>query len=103
LAGELQFAKVQFYFRANINNKEETLALISLYSEPDKILLEQSYGTIWSCNYQDMNNLRIVDVSSILSVVALIPRNREGNVFVAEKLGLDVAYLGDAIEGTADM
>jgi hypothetical protein len=38
-------------------------------------------------------------VKSILSVVAMVPLNAlEEHIFVVEKLGLDVVYLGGGVE-----
>ena len=76
--------------------------MVSLYSPPDQELIKQSYGTLISCRYQGDGSMRIIPIGSILSVVGMIPhpkssprakRNLEGNVYVAEKLGLDMNLL----------
>lgn len=78
-----------------------TVALVSLYSAPDKQLLELSHQTVWSCTNQGEVGLRVVDVTDIQAVIAVIPHRptlpsgaTEDRVFVVEKTGLDVSYTG---------
>ena len=100
LAGELSFAKVYFYLRLNIGQEEKTLALVSVYSPPDRELLEASYFTLWSCRYQGNMALKVVDVKTIVGVVAMVLHGENftgdttGRFFVVEKPGLDVAHMG---------
>ena len=73
-----------------------TLALVSLFSERDEDLFQASHCTVWSCQYQGCDRLLVVDVKSIISVVAMVPYHQEQHVLqyvLVEKLGLDVAYL----------
>jgi hypothetical protein len=108
LDDSIEFAEVQFFFRARIEEEDKTLALVSLYSEPDAELLEESYNTVWSCKYQGDDKLEVVDAKSISSVVAMVPLpidDNEGSssgddrdsddisYFVVEKLGLDVSSM----------
>lgn len=48
------------------------------------------------CHHQGDAGLRVVNVKSIASVVAMVPLGPadENQFFVAEKLGLDVAHMG---------
>ncbi|KII83655.1 hypothetical protein PLICRDRAFT_32845 [Plicaturopsis crispa FD-325 SS-3] len=103
--GALRFGEVQFYMClpvacGNRSTNTRTVALISLYSTPDTGLLAQSFNTLYSCQHQGDTALVVVDVQSIVSVVAMVPHRPvlqsgrvEDRYFVAEKPGLDVAYL----------
>ncbi|KAG1759926.1 hypothetical protein EDD22DRAFT_955429 [Suillus occidentalis] len=78
-----------------------TVALVSLYSVPDKQLLELSHQTVWSCTNQDEVGLCVVDVTNIQAVITVIPHwptlpsgATEHQVFVVEKTGLNVSYTG---------
>ncbi|KAH7903124.1 hypothetical protein BJ138DRAFT_1138786 [Hygrophoropsis aurantiaca] len=81
----------------------KTLALVSLYSPPNLRLLEESCHTLYTCEYQGDRALCIVDTVAIKSVVAMIPHALPDNpeqlrFFLVEKPGLDVAYMGGAME-----
>lgn len=74
---------------------------MSVYSPPDKELLEASHFTLWSCIYQGDMALKVVDAKTIVGVVAMVPHSSEnyigdttGRFFVVEKPGLDVAHMG---------
>jgi hypothetical protein len=56
------------------------------------------------CHHQGDAGLRVVDVKSIASVVAMVPFGSadEHRYFVAEKLGLDVAHMGGLDEDLTD-
>jgi hypothetical protein len=83
---------VLYYLRTD---RENTIALISLYSTPDAALLQASHHTLWSCAYQGDAALRAVDVKAIVGVAAMVPLpGVEGRYFVVEKPGLDVAHMG---------
>ena len=99
---EDRFAEVQFFFRLEVQQKLETFALVSLFTRPDDKLLKLSYGTLLSCTYQGERSLRVIPVTSIASVVGMLPHPKTtpaGHVhptlsfFVAEKLGLDMCLL----------
>lgn len=83
--------------------------MVSLYGPPNQNLLNQSYQAVYSCAYRGQENLTVVDVKLIESVVAVIPHELsinqisdpnmrsqvQGKVFVVEKLGLDVMLLAE--------
>jgi hypothetical protein len=77
-----------------------TLAMISVYSEPNPDLLTVSHGTFASCQYFGDNALIVVDVLCLESVVAMVPHNpphskdSELHFFLVERPGLDIANLG---------
>ncbi|KAG2109538.1 hypothetical protein DEU56DRAFT_749953 [Suillus clintonianus] len=106
--GTTCYGEVQYFTQLAIRNdgpqaawRFRTVALVSLYSAPDKQLLELSHQTVWSCTNQGEVGLRVVDVTDIQAVVAVIPHRptlpsgvTEDRVFVVEKTGLDVSYTG---------
>jgi hypothetical protein len=82
-----------------VENDEEnmealTYAVISQYSPPDVDVLEDSYHTLWVCSYTGDQNLKVIPMSTIISVISMQPLPRkEGDAenlwFVVEKSGLD--------------
>jgi len=67
---------------------------MSLYSPPNKHLIEVSCGTLVVCRHQE-NMFTVMDVKLILSVVAMVPfpyliDGRNDQYFMVEKFGLDV-------------
>jgi hypothetical protein len=76
------------------------LALVSVFSKPESPLFEDSSGTVIACQYRGCDAYRVVKVTSIISVVSMVPIQREGvqKFFLGEKLGLDIAYLAGISE-----
>lgn len=105
---QAQFGEVQYYFRCRIQANISTLAVISVYSEPDPNLFKESAGTIVACQYLGDSSLIVVDFASIISVVGMVPHDFTGlNVdedwrFVVEKPGLDILRLGGAYSDDLD-
>ncbi len=99
---ETRFGEVQYYFRCKIQAHVFTLAVISVYSEPDLALLKESAGTVVACRYRGDLSLVVIDFTSIVSVVGMVPHNfpgldvEEDWRYVVEKPGLDVLELGGA-------
>ena len=103
----VRFAQVYYYFQALVKEIETTLALVSLYSLPHEELLEYSHRTLLSCVYEGDAHLQVIDIKSIMSVVAMVPHNpfpgdSLDRFFVVEKPGLDVACLGGVVEVAPD-
>lgn len=99
----VRFAQVYYYFQVLINETETTLAVVSLYSLPHEELLEYSHHTLLSCVYEGDAHLQVIDIKSIMSVVAMVPHHPFpedllDRYFVVEKPGLDVACLGGVVE-----
>jgi len=64
---------------------------VSLYSLPNKHLLQLTNDTLIVCGYQGDQSLAVIRVKSILSVVAMIPfPHFISTRFMVEKIGLDV-------------
>lgn len=79
---------------------------MSTYSVPDQYLLEHSHSTLLVCRYQS-EALVVIDVKSILSVVAMVPfpfivGGRDNQYFVIEKFGLDVVEVDDNVDDEQD-
>jgi hypothetical protein len=99
----VRFAQVYYYFQVLIRETETTLALVSLYSLPHNELFENSHHTLLSCVYEGDAHLHVIDIKSIMSVVAMVPHHPfpgddQDRYFVVEKPGLDVARLGGVVE-----
>jgi len=86
-----------------------TVAMISVYSRPDPELLQRSTQTVWSCKHEGEQALKLVDVKSIQSVVAMIPHRptlpsgvEEERFFLLEKPGLGLVTVEEDIEEDED-
>lgn len=92
------FAKVHYFFRLKFNSTIHTLSVGSLFAAPDPNLLEQSFSTVYSCQYQP-NSIIAFHVKTVEALVAMIPYFRitddfkvetpENIYFLVEKPGLD--------------
>ena len=84
-----------FYFTKTIRGETRAFALISPYSAPNEHLLNASHNTLIVCRYQSEAILWVVEIRSILSVVAMIPfpfliNGHSDCYYMVEKIGLDV-------------
>lgn len=91
----IRFAEVKYYFTKTLGDELRAFALVSLYSPPNEFILRMSHTTLVVCRYQGEEVLRVVDVNSILSVVAMVPfdfliDNYNDQYFMIEQVGLDV-------------
>ena len=84
----INFTEVRFYFIKTYEGEPETYALVSLYSPPNKFLLKRSHGTLIVCRYQDEAVLVVVNVKSILSVVAMVPFQYAVDMSILSMFGL---------------
>lgn len=83
------------------------LALVSVYSPPDEKLLADSTGALMSCKYFGSQSYRVINIKSIVAVVAMIPHPQPGTTFtesffVVEKPGLDIALISEKGDSEAD-
>lgn len=75
--------------------------MIQEYGERDQELFQKSFHTVWSC--RRVEKYAIINATDIYAVVGMIPHPRadgqlgsyDGQVFVVEKIGLDVMPLID--------
>ncbi|KAF8809746.1 hypothetical protein BYT27DRAFT_7254467 [Phlegmacium glaucopus] len=107
----IHFAEVLFYFQLpitlNEERKIETDALVSRYSPPHADILKKSYNTYWSCTHGRIEDIEVISVKTILSVVSIIPHklfqdDSDHRYFVVEKPGLEIACLGGVEENIPD-
>ncbi|KAG1898623.1 uncharacterized protein F5891DRAFT_955269, partial [Suillus fuscotomentosus] len=104
--GQIRFGEVLYFTRLSVeadpNNDRDwrfaDVAIICLYSHPDEDLLWLSSQTVVSCSR--LEDIYVVDVKQILSVVAMIPHTptlpsgaTEARFFMMEKPGLDISPL----------
>ena len=71
--GNINFAEVLYYFQIPLSAGTRTLAMISCYGSHHQELYEQSHKTLWVAQYLGEESLKVVDVKSIRSVVAMVP------------------------------
>lgn len=95
----MYFAEVLFFFELRSDHNTQTLeplALVSVYSPPDRTLLQESNDTFYTCRHQGEAGLRVVQVTTFLSVVSMIPHVLAGEerFYMFEKPGMDLANLG---------
>ena len=65
------------------------LAMVTIFSPPDTHLLQESYDTIYLCNYSD--GVIVIPVSSIKSVVLMFPDmniTKDGQIIETENFSL---------------
>jgi hypothetical protein len=91
----IHFAEARFYFTRLIAGETRAFALVSLYSPPNAYLLQESNNTLVVCGHQGDVDLVVIDVTSIVSVVAMVPfpyviDGRIDQYFVVEQVGLEV-------------
>ena len=98
---------MQYFFQANVNGTTNTVALLSVYGEPDAHLLEVSSGALLVCQYYnaDQASLKVVSVKNITSCIAMVPFGDlvHQKYFVCEKMGLEIAYLGGITDELEDV
>ncbi|EIW51939.1 uncharacterized protein TRAVEDRAFT_136440 [Trametes versicolor FP-101664 SS1] len=103
--------EVQYFCQIDVGEDTRTVALVSVWGSPDAALLQDSYGAVYMSKYRGDAALRVIDVTAITSVVAMVPdvhRPRtdatpqlilDDAYFLAERVGLDVMRLGrDTLE-----
>ncbi|KAG2342178.1 hypothetical protein BDR05DRAFT_976597 [Suillus weaverae] len=84
----------------------DDVAVISMFSLPDQELLDLSCLTVSLCRHDEDDDVRVIDLKSILSVIGMVPHQptlpsgvTEDRFFVVEKPGLDIATFGVPYEG----
>ncbi|KAI0059597.1 hypothetical protein BV25DRAFT_1889570 [Artomyces pyxidatus] len=89
------YAEVRFFFQWPINNPTHCLALVSRYGAPDAALLDASSRTVWAARALGDDGLAVIDVTTILENVGMVPyppvpphTGPTGLYFAVEKLGV---------------
>ena len=65
----ISIAEVRYFFQASLNNSVQTLALVSMYAQPDMALYSASHSTIWACRYMEEDGLCIVKAQNPKSYI----------------------------------
>jgi hypothetical protein len=91
----IRFAEIQFFFLKSFGGVSKALAAVSLYSPSDNYILDKTYGTLCVCGHQGEDAIAVIDVKSIVSVIAMVPfpflvGGRNNQYFMVEQIGLDV-------------
>ncbi|KAH7919195.1 hypothetical protein BV22DRAFT_1023421 [Leucogyrophana mollusca] len=96
--GQIKFAAVQFFFELqfNLNTRPRPLALVSVYSPPDRELLEASSEALYSCKFLGDAALLVIEATAINQVVAMVPHKvgEDHCFFMFEQPGNDVTDMG---------
>jgi len=84
------------------------LAAVSLYSPPDEYLLQLTHDTLYVCGHLGEGAVVVIDVKSILSVIAMVPfpfivGGRSDQYFLIEQIGLDVVETDIAVDTLDDL
>ena len=71
-----------------------------MWLELDLELLQDSFDMVYSCVYMGQMDLQVIEVKTIISVVAMVPMtpcdgDRSSWFFLLEKPGLEITRLGD--------
>lgn len=91
---------MNFFFCGTVAGAQETLALGSMYSVIDDTLNTYTHGALNVFEY-GTSSLVVIKVNTILSVVAMVPFERDGRssrFFLIEKFALGVVDTGDTID-----
>ena len=100
---ETRFGEVQYFTRLAVPGPDHWewvgVAIIKTYSELDQDILSQSSQVVASCEL--LEEIVVVNVKHILSVIAMIPHMpilssgiAKEHFFAVEKSGLDLSDLG---------
>ena len=95
--------EARFYFRVNVAGSQETLVVCSLYSPADERLNRETYGALNVFDYHGEEALVVIQATSILSVVTMVPfgeqiQGRPARFFLVEKFSLGVVDTGIILE-----
>lgn len=76
----------------------KNITIVSLYLPPNEDFLTQSHGALVSCTKLRGDGLCVIDISSIQSIMAMIPYSHPGvfldQYFLVEKTGMQLAHFG---------
>ncbi|TBU25335.1 hypothetical protein BD311DRAFT_669840 [Dichomitus squalens] len=110
-----RFGEIQYFFGlkkmhddGGTDEVDMTLAMVSMFTQPDPAILNDTHGALMACRYQGDQSRKVVDVKDIISVVAMVPlapRREEAEdphfaelytrrFFVVERLGFDMSWIG---------
>ena len=73
LGNKIHIAEVRFFTILHVKGGEFLLALVSLFSKPDPMLLHLSANMLWSCEYHSNSALEFIDIKCIQAMVVMVP------------------------------
>lgn len=111
-----RIAEVRYFFRATVSSVDRTLAMVSMFSQPDPHFIEISTKSLYVFRYHGDKALSVIDAKSILSVVSLPPfplkpeeiaednaAEKYKNLFyLGEKPGMDIMHYARADDIVGD-
>lgn len=97
--GTARFMEVKFFFRVIVAGVPETVALGSMYSVANEHIRQDTHGALNVFDHRGEEGLVVIPVTSILSVIAMVPfgERAEGSFarfFLCEKFALGVIDTG---------
>jgi len=97
--GITNFAEVCFFFQMKTDTVERSLALVSVYVQPNHEFYKFSHNTVWTCVDEGDLGPQVIDAKTITAVVSMIPcrfpfQPEVLRWFLVEMPGLDVARMG---------
>ncbi|KAF8259056.1 hypothetical protein EI94DRAFT_1618096, partial [Lactarius quietus] len=100
LGASFHIGEVQFYFRSKHTGVERAYALVSVWSEPNQQLFEESSQAVYACAYCGQDSLQVIEVKTILSVVGMVLMqpslgDRSPRFFLIDKPGLIILMTVD--------
>jgi hypothetical protein len=103
------YAEVYYFFQLESIQSCPTFALVSKYSDPNAFLLEKSFGAVWAAHYLGQDGLCIIDLTSIVASVGMIPHNFyipdapvQMLYFALEKFGAEIDAMDNTLQNDAD-
>ncbi|KAJ7588206.1 hypothetical protein C8J56DRAFT_727546, partial [Mycena floridula] len=75
---QVEIGEVRFYLLLKIGDHRSAVAVVSLYSRPDPVLLQQSSQMYWTMQHLQDAKIVVVNVTQIQSCVAVIPDMQYG-------------------------
>lgn len=93
------YAQIQYFFQLDLGDAGElSLVMVKFYRRVDNDLLDASSATLFTAELRD--ELQVIPHEFLISVVTAPPcptslgrEDRAGYVFIAEKMGVEVAWL----------
>jgi hypothetical protein len=85
--GTPAIAEVEYYFRLRFDKAIYSLALISMFSNPDQEILALSNHAAYICRHGGTDALTVVEVKAITAVVSMVPDYEvtvDGSIIIPE-------------------
>jgi hypothetical protein len=87
--GHIRIADAQFYFYIQFDDILYPLAMVTLFSPPDAVVLDQSSSAVYLCDRFDIP--QVIPVTSIKTVVSMVPElqvKSDGEIVPTTKFSL---------------